>query len=77
MATPSLNSQSGGQSDSQPDRQDVSQLDSQLGAMPKWPLAWRAAGWVALVSLLSLGFMGYFLPSVRLNWEAFAAMCGF
>ena len=65
MATPSSNSQSG------------SQADSQLGAMPKWPLAWRAAGWIALVSVLSLGFMGYFLPSVRLNWEAFAAMCGF
>lgn len=65
MATPSLNSQ--------PD----SQVDRQHGAMPNWPLAWRVTGWIALVSLLSLGFMGYFLPSVRLNWEAFAAMCGF
>lgn len=69
MATPSLNSQASGQSDGQVDRQ--------FDAMPKWPLAWRVAGWIGLVSLLSLGFMGYFLPSVRLNWEAFAAMCGF
>ena len=73
MATPSLNSQT----DSQTRSQTRSRTDSQSNVMPKLSPAWRVAGWVGLVSLLALGFMGYFLPSIRLNWDAIAAMCGF
>jgi len=50
---------------------------SQNERMPKLPLAWRVAGWVGLSGLLAIGFMGYFLPGMRLNWESIAAMCGF
>lgn len=50
---------------------------TQTQAMPKLPLLWRVAAWVGLMALLALGFAGYFLPGVRLNWETIAAMCGF
>lgn len=45
--------------------------------MPKLGLGWRIAGWGALITILAIGFAGYFLPGLRLNWEAIAAMCGF
>lgn len=38
---------------------------------------WRILGGIALVAVLTLGFLGYTLPEVRLNWETIAAMCGF
>ena len=50
---------------------------TQTDSMPKMPLGWRVAAWLGLTGLLAVGFMGYFLPSMRLNWEAIAAMCGF
>lgn len=45
--------------------------------MPKLPLRWKIGVTVTLVLLLTLGFLGYFLPGLRLNWETIAAMCGF
>ena len=46
-------------------------------AMPKLSLRGRIALWAALTFLLVLGFAGYFLPGLRINWETIAAMCGF
>lgn len=46
-------------------------------AMPKLGLGWRIAAWSALVIVLALGFVGYLMPGLRLNWETIAAMCGF
>lgn len=46
-------------------------------AMPKLALGWRVAAWSALVTVLALGFAGYLMPGLRLNWETIAAMCGF
>jgi hypothetical protein len=37
----------------------------------------RVVGWVSLVAVLSLGFLGYLMPSVRVNWQTIASMCGF
>jgi hypothetical protein len=45
--------------------------------MPKLALRWRIAAWTALGAVLAIGFLGYMMPSVRLNWETIAAMCGF
>ena len=50
---------------------------SQTDHMPKLPLVWRGTGGLVLSALLAVGFMGYFLPGMRLNWETIAAMCGF
>lgn len=38
---------------------------------------WRVVGAVALAGVLALGFLGYTMPELRLNWETVAAMCGF
>jgi len=38
---------------------------------------WRWAGYGLLAAVLALGFWGYLSPSMRLNWESLAAMCGF
>ncbi|WP_269320888.1 MULTISPECIES: hypothetical protein [Bordetella] len=38
---------------------------------------WRILGGIALVAVLALGFLGYTMPGLRLNWETLAAMCGF
>lgn len=46
-------------------------------AMPKLALGWRIAGFSALALVLAVGFAGYFMPGLRLNWETIAAMCGF
>lgn len=45
--------------------------------MPKLGLGWRIAGWSALTAVLVVGFAGYFMPGLRLNWETIATMCGF
>lgn len=50
---------------------------NQSDQMPKLPLAWRVVGGVVLTGLLAVGFLGYFSPGMRLNWDAIAAMCGF
>jgi hypothetical protein len=47
------------------------------GPQLRWPAKWRVLGWSALVSVMALGFLGYLMPGVRLNWETIAAMCGF
>lgn len=39
--------------------------------------AWRWAGYGALALIMALGFWGYLSPSMRLNWESVAALCGF
>ena len=46
-------------------------------AMPKLALGWRIAGFSALALVLAVGFAGYLMPGLRLNWETIAAMCGF
>lgn len=38
---------------------------------------WRVLGGVVLAGVLALGFVGYTMPELRLNWETLAAMCGF
>lgn len=45
--------------------------------MPTISLGWRLAGWLALAVVILVGFAGYFMPGLRLNWETIAAMCGF
>jgi quinol-cytochrome oxidoreductase complex cytochrome b subunit len=40
-------------------------------------LAWRVTGWLSLLVVMVIGFLGYTTPSMRLSWEAIAAMCGF
>src|SRR5690606_1905938 len=45
-----------------------------------WAMArtiWRILGGIALVAVLALGFLGYTMPGLRLNWETLAAMWGF
>ena len=37
----------------------------------------RILVWGALLLVMGLGFVGYLMPGVRLNWETIAAMCGF
>ncbi len=37
----------------------------------------RVMGWVALAAVMALGFLGYLMPSVRVNWQIIASMCGF
>ena len=39
--------------------------------------AWRVMGGIALAVVLTVGFLGYTQPDLRLNWETLAAMCGF
>ncbi len=38
---------------------------------------WRVTGWVLLALILTLGFLGYLMPSMRVNWQSIASMCGF
>lgn len=45
--------------------------------MPRLSLRWRIAAWTGLALVLAVGFLGYLMPGVRLNWETIAAMCGF
>jgi len=40
-------------------------------------LVWRVTGWLLLIAVLVVGFIGYTMPGMRLNWETIAAMCGF
>ncbi len=37
----------------------------------------RVTGWVVLVAVMALGFLGYLMPSIRVNWQTIASMCGF
>ena len=39
--------------------------------------AFRLGGWVLLAIVMTLGFLGYLMPGLRLNWETIASMCGF
>ena len=43
----------------------------------KFSKSWRVAGWVLLTLILTLGFLGYLMPSMRINWQSIASMCGF
>lgn len=54
-----------------------SSSSAETAAMPRLGLGWRISLWIALIALLGIGFAGYFLPGLRLNWETIAAMCGF
>ncbi len=55
----------------------TSQASSESPLMPKLAMRWRIAAWTALGAVLAIGFLGYLMPGVRLNWETIAAMCGF
>lgn len=55
----------------------ISQTSPESATMPKMSLRWRVVAWTALLLVLAIGFVGYFMPGVRLNWETIAAMCGF
>lgn len=50
---------------------------TESATMPKLGVGWRVAAWGALAIVLAVGFAGYFMPGLRLNWETIAAMCGF
>jgi hypothetical protein len=58
-------------------RVNMTPSSTDCAAMPKLSLRWRIALWAALTFLLALGFAGYFMPGLRINWETIAAMCGF
>jgi hypothetical protein len=36
----------------------------------------RAAGLLALLAVLAIGFVGYLHPDMRLDWAAIAQLCG-
>ena len=37
----------------------------------------KLLGGGALIIVLGIGFLGYLTPSMRINWETIATMCGF
>jgi hypothetical protein len=37
----------------------------------------KILGVASLVGALCIGFLGYLSPSMRINWETIATMCGF
>jgi hypothetical protein len=43
----------------------------------KASLMLRAGLWALLGGVLFVGFLPYLSPSMRLNWETIASMCGF
>jgi hypothetical protein len=43
----------------------------------KASLLLRAGLWAMLGGVLCVGFLAYLSPSMRLNWETIASMCGF
>jgi len=45
--------------------------------MPTRRTLWCTLAGIALAAVLALGFLGYTMPELRLNWETLAAMCGF
>jgi len=49
------------------------QIEENRG-VPKW-LRITLGALLALV--LVVGFLGYLTPSMRVNWEAIASLCGF
>lgn len=54
-----------------------SSSSAESATMPKLGMGWRLLAWTALAVVLAVGFAGYFMPGLRLNWETIAAMCGF
>ena len=54
-----------------------SSTSTESAGMQKLSLGWRVAAWLAFAAVLAVGFAGYFMPGLRLNWETIAAMCGF
>lgn len=38
---------------------------------------WRLFIWTVVLALMAVGFAGYLMPGVRLNWETIVALCGF
>jgi hypothetical protein len=62
---------------------DTSAQSYESGATLKPPrsrnasLMLRAGLWALLGGVLSVGFLAYLSPSMRLNWETIASMCGF
>lgn len=55
----------------------TAKASSEPSTMPKLSWPWKVAMGAGLTFVLALGFLGYFMPGVRLNWETIAAMCGF
>ena len=41
---------------------------------PPWA---RRLVWAIVLIVMAVGFLGYLNPSLRLNWETVATMCGF
>ena len=37
----------------------------------------KLLGGGVLLVVLAIGFLGYLTPSMRINWETIATMCGF
>jgi hypothetical protein len=37
----------------------------------------KLLGGGVLVVVMGIGFLGYLTPSMRINWETIATMCGF
>lgn len=37
----------------------------------------RALVWAIVLVVMGIGLLGYLNPSLRLNWETIATMCGF
>lgn len=51
---------------------------TQQPAQPQRSKTWLKVTLGALLTLvLVVGFLGYLTPSMRVNWEAVASMCGF
>jgi len=57
---------------------DVSVESSVDGlAWSRVPRGWRWTTYIAVGTVLALGFWAYQSPEMRINWEAVAALCGF
>jgi|GEM_PF-2766716 len=33
--------------------------------------------WFVVLTVMALGFIGYLMPGISLNWETITTMCGF
>lgn len=59
-------------------KSSVQQAQQAQQAQPlQFSKAFRLGGWVLLAIVMTLGFLGYLMPGLRLNWETIASMCGF
>ncbi|CAN1533177.1 hypothetical protein MCEGE14_01483 [Burkholderiaceae bacterium] len=54
-----------------------SQLTQLAQVKPRVSLWLRVSLGVMLLVVLTVGFMGYLTPAMRVSWEAVASMCGF